>query len=816
MRKCPPETSTPSTPHLLLASLFFALAPAVTALSTGWTWANPVPSGASLTTVTQSQAGTIFASGADSTFLRRTSSAWQPLFAEIPIHVAASVTASDGTLFAAGEQVGGETARLLRWDGRSWAAVGEATFLVQSLCALSARDAWMGGFDPATGDTVAVHWDGTRSSASVLAPGTNEAVDHLWASSPADVWALAIEREQKSQTLYHFDGTSWTAETLPDEISGDPVATGLVGSGASRPILVVSSKTAGGLRVWEKTPTGWSVNKEAEGYVPTAAAVAPDGTLAVSCYRGGTFAPTVLIRKGGNWAEEETDTSEIFVRLAGTPAGGFLAIGEYDSVFSRAASGWTNLTPRRHDNFSDFSRLADGTLLLCGYDSVSNEGTVIRREVDGRFTTLLAVPGGKFQKIQTGPDGVLWVVGFDLEAVKGFVYRSADGNVFTKDFESTSQDLLVDVLATANGVWTGGSESKRGPLGPEPGFMHLYRRAADGTWSREYLSTFDLGFSCFLPTGGAPAVAGFDPSTTAGEIGKSRILVRGASGWEETQTVDNVNFTDALPLPGGKVLVSGHDNRAQQGVLFLYDGTRAEIASRTTSDAGQVFTFGVAQVSPSSYVIPGFGSDIGAVLYRWDGVADTMTQTNEIPVSAVFFSAAAASPTEIWLAGYEGRLLRFDGGSDIVAARTPGVTVESARHRSATGADLPDWYGLAPSARPLSDVMDVVAAVPSGGWAEFGFGWAPKQPVPASSLRLFTVEEQGNPRQLFLDTGASPAPEGAFELLEPSGHSLGGEMQLLPGSVYTVRFTVRDGGFTRYDLDPRPARLRESVLLTTP
>ena len=85
--------------------------------------------------------------------------------------------------------------------------------------------------------------------------------------------------------------------------------------------------------------------------------------------------------------------------------------------------------------------------------------------------------------------------------------------------------------------------------------------------------------------------------------------------------------------------------------------------------------------------------------------------------------------------------------------------------------------------------------------------------------------DQGAPQQLFLAPGASPAPEGAFELLDPSGVVVpgtgcgscwaGAGATLAPGTTYTVRFTLRDGGYARYDLDPRPGILRATLLLTT-
>ena len=60
---------------IALALLFLSLPAGATA----WTWMNPVPFGVPLTTVSQSAAGEVLASGPDSTFLRRTATGWETL-----------------------------------------------------------------------------------------------------------------------------------------------------------------------------------------------------------------------------------------------------------------------------------------------------------------------------------------------------------------------------------------------------------------------------------------------------------------------------------------------------------------------------------------------------------------------------------------------------------------------------------------------------------------------------------------------------------------------------------------------------------------
>ncbi len=791
--------------------------------ATGWTWMNPVPFGVPLTTVCQSASGEVLASGPDSAFLRRTATGWETLPTEISVEVKASMTAADGSTFAAGRVPGENAGALVRWSGRNWAKAAQGDFPFSVLWALSAREAWVGGKDAFGSGAWVGRFDGSAIKATQLDQREDMEVVGIWASSSSDVWALVHSVNDAAVRLFRFDGVSWAEESIKDiDKTINPAF--LWGSGTGKPILVGSGK--GGLAVAEKGSAGWAVTKTFDGAAVRGVSGTPDGTLGIAATSGSYDERIFLARRGGVWTDERVADPDFLMGLSGTPSNGFLSVTFANAVVAKSASGWTSLTPTfRDDNFNDVVRMPNGTLLLPAKDPLTGEGRVVRRETDGRFTDLLTVPNVKVDRVRVGPDGTLWAVANDYPNRAGYVYRGVAGN-WTLDL-TRSDFPIVDVFPMADGAIAAAYEYVEGEHGPTPGKAHILKRDAAGKWTEEWTSDVDLGISFLFPWKGSVAFPGFEVTDRPGEIGRCTIHVREASGWTVKADIADVIFSGTLPAPDGTTLLVGHDNNSQLGVVHVFDGTHLTRVAMAPNE-GQVFLFGIAPGS-GGYFLPGFSSDTGARLYFWDGkVGPTetfLTDAAGAPASVPFFSIAAGSPTEIWMAGSGGALMKFDGGSDVAAGRTPGVTVTRSAHRPSLGADLAGWYDLVPAPTAVSDLMDLFATTPSGGWAELQFRWTAEKAIPASSLRLWSVADQTPPQQLFLDPGAFPAPEGAFELLDPSGVSIpgagcgscwaAGTTTLAPGTTYTVRFTLRDGGFARYDLDPRPGILRATLLLTT-
>lgn len=101
--------------------------------------------------------------------------------------------------------LGGKSA--WNWDGASWNEValpGDGTY-IGHFFGLAPDDLWA-----AASDRV-FHWDGTAFTEVPAAEGLPfEAITAVWAASSSDVW-LANGDNSK---VYHYDGTTWTRETL--------------------------------------------------------------------------------------------------------------------------------------------------------------------------------------------------------------------------------------------------------------------------------------------------------------------------------------------------------------------------------------------------------------------------------------------------------------------------------------------------------------------------------------------------------------------------------------------------------------------------
>jgi hypothetical protein len=129
-----------------------------------------------------------------------------------------------------------------RWTGSAWATLPVSAtvnaWALAHVATLSASDAWAIGTNlttPTAGG--ATHWDGTAwttVATPVLStlPVTLNAVS---GSSGQDVWAVGIAQSSgyhnqvRHSVAMHYDGTAWTAATLPDtggivDVSADSAA----------------------------------------------------------------------------------------------------------------------------------------------------------------------------------------------------------------------------------------------------------------------------------------------------------------------------------------------------------------------------------------------------------------------------------------------------------------------------------------------------------------------------------------------------------------------------------------------------------------
>ncbi|MBN2492963.1 MAG: hypothetical protein JXR96_00125 [Deltaproteobacteria bacterium] len=220
-------------------------------MESGWCWQNPLPSGDDLRSAWAASSDDVWAVGHRGMVLRWDGTDWSRVDMEVT-HRFRSVwgfssddvwVGGEGGIYhwngltwtryledeAAPESIWGAApddvwavgflSTIHHWDGNTWSAVGvgTATGAFYSVRGTSSVDVWIVG--GRSDQNVAYHWDG-----SYLRSSNTGGEGHLrivWAISPSDVWAGggAYVPMYYEDTLFHWDGTSWSpVEGVDDEI----------------------------------------------------------------------------------------------------------------------------------------------------------------------------------------------------------------------------------------------------------------------------------------------------------------------------------------------------------------------------------------------------------------------------------------------------------------------------------------------------------------------------------------------------------------------------------------------------------------------
>ena len=225
---------------------------------------------------------------------------------------------------------------------------------------------WMG---------VIVHWDGaawrrlgggivdpmTRRFASIRA---NTPLFGLWASSPADVWAVGDEGR-----VCRFDGSAWHEVDCPTDahlraVLRAPDGTLMV-AGAQGTVLTFRDGA------WSRMATGTSSHL-------TGMHVEPDGTVyAVGGHfnaRRNGFTGTLLRLRGGTWSQLASDEALPRLRAVGRIGDAVVAVGDHGTI---ARVTGDSIVAERVDTRRDLYALAaaGGQRALC----VGDGGGVVER-----------------------------------------------------------------------------------------------------------------------------------------------------------------------------------------------------------------------------------------------------------------------------------------------------------------------------------------------------------------------------------------------------------------------------------------------------
>jgi len=126
----------------------------------------------------------------------------------------------------------------LHWNGSTWAKVAngirpsDVSFSLASVWASAPDDVWAVGSTGPSGTVpraLIMHWNGARWSVIPPGPGGDFALSDVDGSASDDIWAIG--GDGASFTAQHWDGSAWTATSLPKP-PGVTYMTGLAVVGA--------------------------------------------------------------------------------------------------------------------------------------------------------------------------------------------------------------------------------------------------------------------------------------------------------------------------------------------------------------------------------------------------------------------------------------------------------------------------------------------------------------------------------------------------------------------------------------------------------
>jgi hypothetical protein len=216
------------------------------------------------------------------------------------------------------------------WDGQVWTPIALPRMAfeehLQGVQAISADDAWavgaIGGPHGDNGETLVLHWDGSRWS-RVPSPSPSRVAAVLFgiaALGPNDLWAVGGTKTEESTVeggigtfrtmAMHWDGRMWTIVPTPNATTGDNSLSSVFGVAPDDVWAVGSSRSASGAFVtlvehWNGTT--WAIvpspTDGSQSFLNAVSAGAEDDAWAVgSSYRGTTEYPLIAHWDGASWS----------------------------------------------------------------------------------------------------------------------------------------------------------------------------------------------------------------------------------------------------------------------------------------------------------------------------------------------------------------------------------------------------------------------------------------------------------------------------------------------------------------------------------
>jgi hypothetical protein len=148
-----------------------------------------------------------------------------------------------------------------RWNGRSWSPVSKGAIgvILYDVTSFGADDVVaVGG---GSKGVVIAHYNGTSVVRYTVSGGATGLLESVSGTSASDVWAegtIKLPHHRESALLYHYNGTTWTKMAIPS-VGADTEGQGVIDHSASDVELLLFNDTTGQNSVYRYDGTTWSL-----------------------------------------------------------------------------------------------------------------------------------------------------------------------------------------------------------------------------------------------------------------------------------------------------------------------------------------------------------------------------------------------------------------------------------------------------------------------------------------------------------------------------------------------------------------------------
>lgn len=382
-----------------------------------------------------------WAVGDRGTILRWDGTSWQSELSPTQLSLAAVWAASSSDVVAVGER-----GTVVRDSGRGFQTVASGTMArLVAVWGSSASDVYAArGFSDIDAGGL-LRFDGAQWSPAVGAP--TDYLAGLTGRSATDVWA--VTSWVQPHALWHFDGTSWSSEPLPEISTPNTLAVAGDEIWIAGPSGAIASRGAGG---WRVHASGSDLAlQDVFGF-------AEDALWAVG--RQGT----ILRRGSRGWQPETLPTPNgDFYGVWGSRADDVWAVGNPGLLFHFDGARWSSAVSPVNDLLKDVWGTGPSDVWAIGVS-----GSVLR--FDGTSWTVQTTFTSRLNGVWAAAPNEVWVAAFGgaVHVFDGNQWRERGGGSGGENMAIHGSGVGGGVWATGFGglvSWNGVDWQNRGPTG---------------------------------------------------------------------------------------------------------------------------------------------------------------------------------------------------------------------------------------------------------------------------------------------------------------------------------------------------------------